>query len=142
MSEILVEKLEQVIDQFRQFNSGKINAVGEKVDEMKTGIAALQKSLAAIKIPEEVTLRHEQHTTVEYLNTNVWVKVMAWVAGVIMVGAIVFCGWFYHVYKVNAEIATFNEQKKVNYEWLMNYYNYMSATGAPGTTKKYQKQNP
>jgi hypothetical protein len=142
MNEILAEKLEVVIDQFEQFNGGKINAVGSKMEELETSMASLQKSLAEIKIPEEVMLRHEHHKTVDYKNENVWVKVMSWVSGVSVVGAIVFCSWFYHVYKVNEETAIFNERKKADYGWLMNYYNYMSDKGAPNTTEKYIQSHP
>lgn len=133
MSDILIEKLEQVLDEFRKINGGKLDAIGTKLD-------AFTASVKQISIPEEVTLRH-QHTY-EHKNINVWVKVMIWVSSIMLVASVSFCWYYWHTYRVDEQTRKYNELKSKNYEWLIQYYTYMSKDGAPSTTVKYNKQHP
>lgn len=142
MSEILIEKLEAVITQFEQFNTGKINAVGKKADELKAEISSLQKSLSALQIPKEITLRNETHTAVDCRNTDIWVKIMAGVVVIFFTVTAIFCSWFYNKYKIDKAVAESNRKQQANYHWLVGYYNYMQATGAPKTTAAYKENYP
>ena len=132
MSEILIEKLEQVLDEFRKLNGNKLDEVGTKVSEL---CAAVKQ----VNIPEEVTMRHQY--THEHKDINVWVKVMGWVTGITIVAAVSFCIYYKYTYDVNEENRRINAEQKANYDWLYNYFLYMRDDGAPKTTAAYLKEH-
>lgn len=141
MSEILIEKLEQVLGEFRKLNGERLDGYRRSVDETGVKVEELREAVRKIVIPEEVKLRHEHLTTYEHQHINVWVKVMGWVTGVTIVAAISFCWYYKYTYDVNEENRRINASQKQTYDWLYNYFLYMRDRGAPKTTATYLKEH-
>ena len=147
MSEILIEKLEQVLGEFRKLNADKLGAYGNSVTAMGEQLKEFNATLKQMKIPEEVRLRHEH--VYEHKNINVWVKVMIVVCAVTIVSAISYCWYNNHTYQVNEENVKYNQEQrkiyedsKANLDWLLKYERYMIDTGAPNRTLRYIEKNP
>lgn len=140
MSEILIEKLELVLEEFRKLNADKLGGYGDKVVAMGEQIKSFETTLKQMDIPEEVRVRHEY--VHEHRNINVWVRVMIWVTSVTLLSSIIFCVYYYQTYKVDAGVRKYNEARKERYDWLYNYFVYMRDKGASKTTVRYMQEQP